>query len=75
MRVTLNRAHQVVKAAGWLLSVLVLICTLAAETSAGPNDDILVAAKAGDRSGVEAALASGSLWQLKTATWTSQSFC
>jgi ankyrin repeat protein len=55
----LNRAHQSVKAAGWLLSVLVLNCTLAAEAPAGPNDDMLAAAKAGDRSGVEAALASG----------------
>ena len=55
----LNRTHQGVKAAGWLLSVLVLSCTLAAEASAGPNDDILAAAKTGDRSGVEAALARG----------------
>jgi ankyrin repeat protein len=54
-----DRVHQVVKAAAWLLSVLVFICTLAAEAPAGPNDDILAAAKAGDRSGVEAALASG----------------
>ena len=47
------------KAARWLLFVLILSCTLAAEASAGPNDDILAAAKTGDRSGVEAALASG----------------
>lgn len=56
---TWERVNQVVKAATLLRSVLVFICTLAAEAPAGPNDDILAAAKAGDRSGVETALASG----------------
>jgi ankyrin repeat protein len=54
-----QRVHGIAKVAGRLLSVFALICTLDAEALAAPNDDILAAAKAGDRSGVEAALASG----------------
>ena len=39
--------------------VLVLMGALGSSAFAGPNDDILAASKAGDKGGVEAALAQG----------------
>jgi ankyrin repeat protein len=42
-----------------LLCILVLVGVLRVAANAGPNEDILAAATAGDRAGVEAALAKG----------------
>jgi ankyrin repeat protein len=42
-----------------LVAIFALLVTLSARANAGPNEDILLAAKAGDGPGVEAALASG----------------
>jgi hypothetical protein len=39
--------------------VIVLIGVMSMEAVAGPNDDLLAAAKSGERSGVEAAIAQG----------------
>jgi ankyrin repeat protein len=42
-----------------LIAIFVLLVTLSARANAGPNEDILLAAKAGDLGKVEAALAAG----------------
>jgi len=54
-----NRALAIAKGALAFHSFAVLIVLLSAEANAGPNEDILAAAKAGNRAGVEAALAAG----------------
>ena len=52
-------AYRVAKGGLRLLFLSVLFVVLSAKANAGPNEDILAAAKAGDRMAVEAALAAG----------------
>ena len=56
-----SRSYRMVataKSALWVTCVFVLI-VMRTQANAGPNDDILAAARAGDRAGVEAAFAAG----------------
>jgi hypothetical protein len=54
-----NRVLAIAKGTLAFPSFVVLIILLSAEANAGPNEDILAATKAGNRTGVEAALAAG----------------
>jgi hypothetical protein len=51
--------HMVACVRGLLLVFCVLVIALRVEANAGPNEDLLAAAKAGDRAGAEAAFAAG----------------
>jgi hypothetical protein len=54
-----HRAEATAKGALWVASIFAFIVTLSTQANAGPNEDIVAAATAGDRAGVEAAFAAG----------------
>lgn len=54
-----RRVSASAKAVSSVLCVLVILGTLSSEANAGPNEDILSAARVGDRAAMEAALAAG----------------